>query len=497
MSLSHKQSRYPILLFGVAGVILPAAPAWAEPTPPTSAAAPASAPAPASAAAPTSVPAVAPAAPRPAPPSVDEPRPPAWLRRVFRDEDWNVNFQSTYVWQKHPGFPAPYDGPHSLVHTAESGYTLTATLMLGYRPWRGAEIFVNPEVIQSIELSHLHGLGGFTNAENQRNGSPVPSIYSARAFVRQTIGLGGASSPVEAGPNQFATQVTRRRLVITAGQLAIPDVFDNNAYAHDGRTQFMNWALFTHAASDFAADARGYTWGLALEYYRDDWAFRWGHFAQPKESNGLALDFELWEHFGENVEIQHDHRLWGRAGKLRLMGFCNYARMGRFDDAVAYASLHGGPPDFAPVRRNQAKLGFGLGLEQALGRDLGLFGRFSWNDGRTETYAFTEVDQSVSAGLALRGRRWYRPLDTFGVAGVQNGISDGRRAFLAAGGLGPFLGDGQLPRYAPERILEAYYALAALKGLWATGGYQLIGNPGYNAERGPVSVFSVRLHLEL
>jgi hypothetical protein len=421
---------------------------------------------------------------------------PRVLKRIFRDGDWNANFQSTYVWQRKPTFHAPYDGPHSLVGAGESGYTFTNTFYLGYRPWRGGELFVNPETIQSVELSHLHGLGGFTNSENQKTGGPVIRLYSARAFLRQTFALGGTTAPIEAGPNQFAGTVASRRLVVTAGQMAMIDIFDNNAYAHDGRTQFSNWALMTHGASDFAADARGYTWGLAVEYYHDAWAFRWGHFAQPVESNGLALDFKLWEHFGENVELQHDHELLGRVGKVRLLGFCNYARMGGFDDAVQYAFRHGGPPDLANVRRNQAKLGFGLGLEQALARDLGVFARASWNDGRTETYAFTEIDLSLTAGVLMQGRRWWRPRDSVGVALVQNGISAAHIAYLANGGLGNFLGDNRLA-YAPERILEAFYSLQVLKGLWATFGYQIIGNPGYNRERGPVSVYSIRAHFEI
>jgi hypothetical protein len=469
MSLSRKQSRYPLLLIGVAGAVLPAMRAGAD------------------------VPPSAPAGP----PAVEGPAAPAWLRRVFRDEDWNVDFQSTYIWQKHPGFPAAYDGPHSLVHTPETGYTLTATLSLGYRPWRGGEIFFNPEIIQSQEFSHLHGLGGLTNGENQKAGGPLPTIYSARAFLRQTFDVGGETAPVAAGPNQFAGPVSARRFVLTVGQMAVIDVFDNNAYAHDSRTQFINWSLFTHTASDYAADARGYTWGLALEYYHDAWAFRWGHFAQPRESNGLAIDFRLWAHFGENVEVEHDHRLWGRPGKLRLMGIWNYARMAAFDDALAYAAQHGGVPDLANVRHDQSKLGLGVALEQALTCDLGLFARAGFNDGRTETYALAEVDRTLALGLSLRGRLWYRPGDVVAAAFAQNGISPAHRRFLAAGGRGNFIGDGQLPHPTLERILEVYYALAAFKSLWVTGDYQFIANPAYNPDRGPVSVFTIRFHVEL
>jgi high affinity Mn2+ porin len=409
---------------------------------------------------------------------------------------WNAYFQSTYLWQRHPGFSAPYDGPHSLVHTAESGYTLTATLFVGLRPWRGTEIYLNPEVIQSEEFSELHGLGGFSNSENQKNGGPMPRFYIARAFLRQTFNLGGQTVETSPGPNQLGGWFARRRLVVTAGQLSVIDVFDNNAYAHDGRTQFMNWMFMTHSASDYAADARGYTWGIAVEYYHDDWAFRLGRFAQPKESNGLALDFNLWKHYGDNLEIEHAHSIRGRPGKLRLMGGRNHARMAAFAESVDFATAQNKVPDLADVRRDQTKYAVGLAFEQAINADIGVFGRFSWNDGRTETYAFTEVDHAFTAGGVAKGRYWRRPDDAFGVALALEGISGPHREYLDRGGLGPFLGDGQLANYALERVLEVYYACAPVRGLWTSVGYQLIGDPGYNADRGPVSIFTIRVHAE-
>ena len=424
---------------------------------------------------------------------------PAWLARALRPEDWSANFQTTYIWQMHPGFSAhppgllPADGDHSLRSQRETGYTLTATLYLGHRLWRGAEVFFNPEMIQTVDLSNLHGLGGLSNGENQKTGGPTARVYSARAFLRQTIRLGGSEALVEAGQNQFSGPISSRRLVVTVGQMALIDVFDNNVFAHDPRTQFFNWALMAGGASDYAADARGYTVGFAVEYYRDDWAFRFGHFAQPKESNGLALDYRLWAHFGENLEVEHRHVLWGRQGSARVTPFLNYAKMGGFGDAVAAAQ--GGIPALDSVRRDRAKLGFGVGLDQNLTRDLGLFGRYSWNDGRTETYAFAEIDRSLTTGLSMRGRLWFRPRDTVAVAFVQDEISDAHRNYLAAGGLGNFLGDGWL-NYQPERVFEAYYSFAAFAGLWIALDGQYIMNPGYNTDRGPVKFVACRLHFE-
>jgi len=410
-------------------------------------------------------------------------------------ENWQANFQSTYIWQKKPSLHAVYSGENSLITAPETGYTLTATLMLGYRPWIGGEIFVNPEIIQSEELSNLHGLGGLSNGENQKSGDPKAKLYRARLFLRQTIPIGGDSSAVVSVPNQFSSSVARRRLVVTIGNMAITDIFDGNAFSHDPRTQFMNWALWTYGAFDYAADLRGYTWGGALEYTHDNWAFRLGRFAQPKESNGLSLDFNLTAHYGDNLEIQHDHVLLGRPGKVRVLGFHNRAKMGSFRDALAYAQANGSAPTVADVRKTQSKLGFGVGLEQSISRDAGLFVRFSFNDGQTETYAYAEIERSLAFGGTVRGRLWLRPDDTFGLALVGNGLSAAHRDYLRAGGLGFFIGDGQL-NYGIEQIAEAFYAARVFGGLWFSLDGQYVVNPAYNKDRGPAKILGFRSHVE-
>ncbi len=439
-------------------------------------------------AAPVAFAAPAPSAPPPAPLS-------ALPGGVLEASRWSAGFQSTYVYQYKPAFSAAYTGPNSLLTTAESGYTLTATLFLGVSPWAGGEVFFNPEVIQSQELSHLTGLGGLTNGENQKTGGALPNLYRARLFLRQTIPLGGERSLAEAGPNQFGGEVDSRRLVITAGNFAVTDVFYGNTFAHDPRTQFLNWSLMTYGASDFAADSRGYTWGFALECDLDQWALRAGRFAQPKQSNGLALDYDLLSHYGDSVEVERGHVLWGRGGKVGLAGWRNHARMGGFRDALAYARANGGTPDVANVRRDQTKYGFGVNLEQEVSKDVGLFARYSYNDGQTEAYAFTEIERSLIAGLSVKGRTWGRAEDTLGVAYVQNGLSRAHQDYLAAGGLGFFIGDGRID-YRPERIVEAYYSFNAFRGLWFSVDGQHIANPAYNASRGPVNVFGCRFHLE-
>jgi len=420
-----------------------------------------------------------------------------------------AGFQSTYVWQKKPSMPvayAPPTGPspdtlqgqptNSLQPGSETGYTLSATFFLGARPWQDTEVFLNPEIIQAINISGLHGLGGMSNSENQKGGKEIPTLYMARAFVRQTISLGGDRTAVEASPSQFATTVKTRRLVLTAGMMSLIDVFDVNPYMHDGRTQFLNWALLTHGSFDFAADTRGYTWGIAAELYRDDWVLRLGRYLVPKESNGMALDFNLFAHYGDNIELGHRHALRGLPGSVRLLAFRNWERMGTFDDAIA-AEAPGGVPTVANVRRNQSKVGVGLAVEQAFHRDGGLFVRGSWNDGRTETYTFAEIERSLSAGVSMKGGLWRRAADSVGAAWVMNGISTAHQRYLARGGLGFLIGDGQLLHYRPEQILEVYYTAAAFQRLWLGFDYQYIANPAYNADRGPVSFISIRLHTEI
>lgn len=408
-------------------------------------------------------------------------------------ESWNARFQATYVWQVKPAFAAAYSGAHSLRPEREKAYSFSATAAFGWRPWQGGELYFDPELVQGVPLSGLLGLGGMSNGEQQKTSSPNPTLYRARLFLRQSWGLGGERQKVEPDANQLGGTVDRRRLVLTAGNFAVIDVFDNNAYAHDPRTQFLNWALMAHGAFDYAADARGYTWGAALEYFHDDWVLRAGRFMQPAESNGLSLDRRIFTHYGDQVELEHAHTIGDQPGKLRLLAFRNKAEMGSFRDALAVAG--GGAPDVAQVRKESVKHGYGVGAEQNLMADLGAFARASWNDGATESYAFAEIERSVSLGAALKGPAWKRADDTAGIALVRNGLSRAHRDYLAAGGLGAFLGDGRL-NYRPETITELYYSAALARRVWLTFDFQRIVNPAYNADRGPVRVAGVRLHTE-
>ena len=412
-------------------------------------------------------------------------------------ELWNAKFQATYIRQIHPGFSAAYSGPLSLVPTPEKGYSFTSTAYLGKRLARDTELYFNPEVVQGVAFSGLTGLGGLNNSELQKSGGPNPTLYLARLFVRQTWGLGGERESVESEANQLGGSRDKNRVVLTAGNLAITDIFDGNSYAHDARTQLMNWSFFTHGAYDFAADARGYSWGAALEYFGDDWAIRAGRFAQPKEPNGLLLDFALGRHYGDQVELEKSYQLAGQPGKMRLLAFRNQVYTGGFSEALANAAVTGGVPDTALVRRLRSKTGVGLNMEQALNPDVGVFARAARSNGKTEVYAFAEIDRSLSVGTTIQGASWGRPNDVFGLAYAQNGLSPSHQAFLAAGGIGFFVGDGAL-NYRPEKIVEGYYSLGLplLKQSAVSLGMQYLRNPGYNADRGPVKVYAVRLHTE-
>lgn len=422
--------------------------------------------------------------------------PAAALAQDAEIENWSVHAQSTYVRQQSAAFSAPYAGPKSLVSTGERSYSFSATAFLGARLWQGGEFYVNPEAVQSVPLSGAQGLGALTNGEAQKSSGPELKGYIARAFWRQTVGLGGESQQQEAGPNQLAGRVEANRLVLTAGTLAVTDVFDHSNYSGDPRSQFLNSAFQTHGAFDYAADARGYTRGLALEGYWGDWALRAGRFMVPLQPNQQALDTDLLRHHGDVLEVEHAHRWGEQDGKVRVLLFRNRAPMSRYQDALNVAAQTGGTPDLNAVRTaDQSKWGLGVGLDQALSDNTGLFARAAWADGQTETYSYVEVDQSVSLGALFKGAAWGRESDAAGMALAVNGLSGVHQRYLQAGGIGAFVGDGALS-YRPEVALEAFYNVGLARSTWLGFDFQHIRNPGYNAARGPVNAVALRLHAE-
>jgi len=410
------------------------------------------------------------------------------------DLDWfALHGQTTFLGQYAFPFRAPYHGPNSLDSNA-GRETWDLTAYAGIRLWEGAELWVNPEIDQGFGLSSTLGIAGFPSGEAYKIGFSVPYARLPRMFVRQTIDLGGDTEKIEAGINQFAGSQTADRLVITVGKFSVSDIFDTIGYAHNPREDFMNWSLVDAGTFDYAADAWGYTYGAAVEWYRGNWTLRGGLFDLSIVPNSTNLDprFGQFQWVGE---IEHRHELWGLPGKVAVNGFLTRGRMGSFEDAILLARITGGPADIAAVRRYNSRGGISVLAEQQVSSDLGVFARAGWANGNIEPYEFTDIDRTVAAGLSLKGTRWGRPDDTVGLAGIVNGISAVHQAFLNAGGLGILVGDGQLPNAGSEKIIEMYYSLPVFS--WrVTFDYQFVANPAYNRDRGPVSIIGTRLHAQ-
>jgi high affinity Mn2+ porin len=407
----------------------------------------------------------------------------------------NVNFhgQTTFLWQGYPAFRSPYEGAQSLPGNGQGRETSDATLYAGIRLWQGAELWVNPEIDQGFGLADTLGVAGFTSGEAYKVGFDYPYARLPRAFIRQTINLGGDTQKVESGINQFAESETANRIVITIGKFGVPDIFDNNKYAHDPRNDFMNWALVDTGTFDYAADSWGYTYGAAIEWYQGNWTLRSGLFDLSVIPNSPDLDptFDQFQWVGE---IERRYELWGEPGKLAVTGFLTRGRMGSFEDAIALAEATDTPADIAAVRRYQSRGGISMNLEQAITPDVGAFLRAGWADGNEEPFEFTDVDRTIAGGLSINGKQWGRPDDTVGIAGVINDISKIHQEFLNDGGLGILVGDGMLPNPGFEQILETYYSYAINAATKVSFDYQFVVNPGYNTDRGPVNVFSGRFH---
>jgi high affinity Mn2+ porin len=408
---------------------------------------------------------------------------------------WNVHGQLTYIEQGYPAFRSPYQGTNSLAGANQIQNTASATAFVGYRPRDGTEIYINPELMQGFGLSNTLGIAGFPSGEAQKSEFPVPRIDIARVFVRQTFGLGGEQEAIEDGPNQLAGKQDISRITVTAGRFAVIDVFDGNLYSHDPRVDFFNWNMYCCGSYDLTMDKVGYTWGASAELNQKFWAIRAGYFVVPAVSNSDNYDTHILER-GEYIgELELRYSLFSQPGKLRLMGWANIANMGSYADALAMPVTTPNFPDITLTRQVRGNYGFVANVEQAITPDLGIFSRASWSPGLVEIIGWTDCDESLSFGAVLKGTAWGRPDDRIGVGGLVEGLSPTARAFFAAGGLGILIGDGQL-NYRPEQILEAYYSYSLNKWAALTFDYQLVANPAYNADRGPVSIFAGRLHAQ-
>lgn len=410
--------------------------------------------------------------------------------------DWNIHAQTTFIAQAYPRIRSPYEGASSLPGGGQGRETWTADAFLGWRLWDGGEFYFNPELAQGFGLNSTLGLAGFPNGEAQKGGTDFPKFRPQRYFFRQTFGLGGEQEEVADGPLQLAGKRDIDRVTLTVGRFAIGDYFDGNTYAKDPRADFMNWAIWSSGAYDFPADLPGFTRGAVVELNRKDWAVRAGLFQVPTGPNSDVLVFNGGA--GAVVELEGRYAILDQPGKLRLGTFANRGNTGSYRGALAITTADPSldiNETMASLRRNRLKYGFYANLEQAVTKDVGIFARASWNDGQNEILSFTDIDRSLSGGVSVKGSAWGRPSDTVGLGGAVNGLSGAHRDFLAAGGNGLLIGDGQL-NYRQEKIIEAYYAYNINKWSTLTFDYQFVANPAYNADRGPVSIFSARAHAE-
>jgi high affinity Mn2+ porin len=410
-------------------------------------------------------------------------------------ETWAIHGQGTITWLLQPAFRSPYQGPHSLSPAANGRETIDVTLYAGVRPWSGAEIWINPEVDQGFGLSDTFGVAGYPSGEAYKLGKADPYFLVQRGFLRQTIDWGGETQKLEPDLNQLGGTQTANRLVLTIGKYSIVDIFDTNTYAHDPRNDFLNWSIIDQGAFDYAANAWGFTYGAAAEWYQDWWSARAGVFDLSLTPNNTKLSAGLTQ--GQFVaELEERHKLWDQPGKLKFLYWLTRGRLGTYLDAIALGEATGQTPSTGAVRRFRTKDGVGLNLEQQLATDFGVFARASISQGTVEEVDFTDINQSVSAGFSLTGSRWGRPDDTVGFAGAINRISHQGKLYLAAGGLGGIIGDGRLPNAGPEQIFEAYYRVGVFSFAHLAFDYQFINHPAYNRDRGPVSIFGLQLHLQ-
>jgi len=397
--------------------------------------------------------------------------------------------------QYHGQFHAPYEGVNSLHNHTERDASLTTTLFLGLRLAKNTQLYFDPEIAGGRGFSAVTGLANFTNGELPRVASATPKPYLARLYISQDFGFGDATEKVASDANQLAGERPMTRYTISAGRFTVTDFFDNNRYTHDPRTQFMGWATMYNGAWDYPADTRGYTWGWVHEFHTKAWSVRYGSAAEPKTANGLRFDRRLLRDRGDTFEEEIRYSPGDHPGSIRLLEYLNHTNSGSYADAVRLAERSGGVPDVTATRRiGTLKYGFGLSVDQEITKDIGVFSRLGWNDGKTEDFAFTAIDRLASGGVSVTGARWHRPFDTAATALTVSGVSGVHALYLSRGGLDFLIGDGKL-QYGPEYIFESYYSARLFPGLFATFDLQRIANPAFNQDRGPVWAPSVRLHI--
>ena len=420
------------------------------------------------------------------------------------DRVW-LSGQANIITQWHQAFRSPYQGPNSLSPEAQDASSRVLTLLAGVRVSDTTEFLLDVQETGGHGIGEALGLAGFTNLDVVRNPTLSKAPYVARFMWHQIIPLSRERVSAERTPLSLFSRLPARRLEIRFGKFSLVDFFDVNTYGSDSNLQFMNWALDNNGAYDYAADTRGYTYAAMVEYDDRHWAVRFAEALMPKVANGINLDADLARARSENVEFELHHSFLPRRESIvRLLGYANHANMGVYRVAVADFLAGETPCAAGAVCRPEitdhplqtaTKYGFGVNIEQPLTDWLGVFARWGWNEGQHESYAYTEVDETEQVGAGAQGTKWKRKLDRAGLAFISNGISRDHQQYLALGGLGFLLGDGNL-NYGRENIVEAYYTLHLWRGIFTSLDAQHIDNPGYNRDRGPVFAPAARLHVE-
>jgi high affinity Mn2+ porin len=412
-------------------------------------------------------------------------------------ERWNWYWQATSIGQYHGTFHSPYADQSSLQDYPERDVSLTTTLFFGLNLGQNTQLYFDPEIAGGRGFSGVNGLANSSNGELPRVSSAQPKPYVARLYITHDFGFGNEKETVASDENQLAGERPLNRYTITLGRFTLTDFFDDNAFTHDPRTQFMGWAVMYNGAWDYAADVRGYTWGWVHELHTRNWSFRYASAAMPKVANGSQLDRRIFRDRGDEFEQERRYAVRKHQGTLRVLEYANHANAGTYREALQLAKENGTVPDVTETRKvGTLKYGFGINAEQELTSDFGIFARLGWNDGKTESFAFTAIDRLATEGISVKGTRWHRPHDTVATELTLSGLSAVHAEYLALGGHDFLIGDGRL-RYAPETIWESYYSARLFTGFFASFDLQHVANPAYNQDRGPVWISSLRLHWEL
>lgn len=411
-------------------------------------------------------------------------------------EKWNLYFQATSIGQHHGEVRSPYESSFSLASHPEGEASITSTLFFGLRLGSNTQFYFNPEMAGGRGFSATNGIADFPNGEMPRVSTAAPKPYIARLYMTQDFGFGTEREMFSSEENQLAGSRPMTRYSVTVGRFTVTDFFDNNRYTHDPRTQFMGWAIMYNGAWDYPADTRGYTWGWVHEFHTRQWSLRYASVGEPRTANGLRFDRRVLRDRGDAFEGELRVTPGGHESTLRVLSYLNHADAGTYAEAIQNAEVAGTKPDIISTRRvGTLKYGFGVNVEQEIRKDIGVFGRLGWNDGKTESFAFAVIDRLASVGVSVNGNRWKRPADTAATALTVTGLAGVHAVYLARGGFDFMLGDGAL-RYGPEYVSESYYRARVIEGLFASVDLQHVTNPAYNRDRGPVWIGALRLQIE-